>query len=133
MTGAGDHELRFWDFEMVATPPAPDATGTVAPTADGDSDDEEEKPPAPPPPATLPQRLALVHTRTLKLNDDVLCVAYTPDMRYVCAGLLDSTIQVCCEGRGMCGAKNAAANARVLRPVDRPLCFARPFPTRRVA
>ncbi|KAJ4458152.1 putative U3 small nucleolar RNA-associated protein 12 [Paratrimastix pyriformis] len=88
MSGGGDHEVRFWDFELISAPPA----------AQPSDDQPEGQPDAAPAPADgaapAPKRLSMVHTRTLKLNDDVLCLAYTPNMRHICAGLLDSTIQV---------------------------------------
>ena len=39
-------------------------------------------------------RLRLQHTRTLKLNEDVLAVRYTPDMRLFAVALLDRTIKL---------------------------------------
>lgn len=39
-------------------------------------------------------RLRLQHTRTLKLNEDVLAVRYTPDKRLLAVALLDRTIKI---------------------------------------
>lgn len=36
----------------------------------------------------------LLHTRTLKMADDVLCVRVSPDARLLAVSLLDSTIKV---------------------------------------
>jgi len=40
------------------------------------------------------KHLALKHTRTLKMSDDVLCVRYSPDCKYVAASLLDNTVKI---------------------------------------
>ncbi|KAJ3180345.1 hypothetical protein HDU85_004050 [Gaertneriomyces sp. JEL0708] len=63
-TGSQDKEVRFWDLGMVHDE---DLGG---------------------------QRLTLVHTRTLKMSDDVLCVRYSPDGRLLAVALLDSTVKV---------------------------------------
>lgn len=38
--------------------------------------------------------LTLVHTKTLKMTDDVLSVRYTPDGKLLAIALLDSTVKV---------------------------------------
>ncbi|KAA6400204.1 MAG: putative U3 small nucleolar RNA-associated protein 12 [Streblomastix strix] len=38
--------------------------------------------------------LTLQYTRTLKLNDEVLCISFSPDAKIIAAGLLDNTIQL---------------------------------------
>jgi len=68
ITGGGDKELKFWDFELVSV------------KEDGASKARRE--------------LSLIHTRTLKLTDDILCVKYSPNGQYVAVGLLDSTVKV---------------------------------------
>lgn len=40
------------------------------------------------------KQLTLVHTRTLKMTDDVLSVRYSPDGRLLAVALLDSTVKV---------------------------------------
>ncbi|XP_072035883.1 WD repeat-containing protein 3-like [Amphiura filiformis] len=66
VTGSADKTLKFWQFELVS--------------------DEDSK--------QTSKRLTAVHTRTLQMSDDVLCVKYSPDQRLVAASLLDSTIKV---------------------------------------
>lgn len=63
-TCSADHDVKFWDLEM-------------APQSDG-----------------APPQLSLVHTRTLRLTDDVLCVRYSPDGRLLAVSLLDNTVKV---------------------------------------
>lgn len=36
----------------------------------------------------------LLHKRTLKLNDEVYSIAYSPDSKYIAAALLDSTVRI---------------------------------------
>ncbi|TPX69418.1 hypothetical protein SpCBS45565_g02429 [Spizellomyces sp. 'palustris'] len=40
------------------------------------------------------RRSALVHTRTLRMSDNVLCIRYSPDGKLLAIALLDSTIKV---------------------------------------
>lgn len=71
MTGGADKTVKFYDFD-------------VAPL----NEDEPEG----------PKRLALVHTRTLKMTDDVLSVTYShtrrADKLLVAVALLDNTVKV---------------------------------------
>lgn len=67
VTGSADKTLKFWEFELVS------------------SENEEGR---------TVRELSIVHTRTLKMSDDVLCVKYSPDQRLVAASLLDSTVKV---------------------------------------
>ncbi|CAG5865329.1 unnamed protein product [Menidia menidia] len=64
VTGGADKTVKFWDFELVK-----------------DQD-------------TSQKRLAVKHTRTLQLEEDVLCVKLSPDHRLLAASLLDSTVKV---------------------------------------
>ncbi|KAF9578732.1 hypothetical protein BGW38_005325, partial [Lunasporangiospora selenospora] len=66
VTGSADKEVKFWDFDMV----------------------EEQAGQA------IKRRLSLVHMRTLKMSDDVLCVRYSPDQKLVAVSLLDATVKV---------------------------------------
>lgn len=69
-TGGADHQVKFWDFEMIA--PGDDGKDVHV--------------------------LSLVHTRTLKMADDVLCVRYSPSKDplkvLVAVALLDCTVKV---------------------------------------
>ncbi len=40
------------------------------------------------------KRLSLVHTRTFKMDEDVLCVKHSPDHKLIAASLLDNTVKV---------------------------------------
>ena len=66
-SGGADKQVKFWQFELIR-------------------DDVDN---------TNAKRLSLVHTRTLKLEEDVLCVRFSPDMRLIAVSLLDSTVKVC--------------------------------------
>ncbi|XP_068428637.1 WD repeat-containing protein 3 [Clinocottus analis] len=64
VTGGADKTVKFWEFELI--------TGE----------------------ATGQKRLTLKHTRTLQLEEDVLCVKFSPDHRLLAVSLLDSTVKV---------------------------------------
>ncbi|KNC76620.1 hypothetical protein SARC_10890 [Sphaeroforma arctica JP610] len=66
VTGAADKNVKFWDLDLIA--------------------DEEY--------STTSKRLGFVHSATLKMSDDVLCVKYTPDQRLIAVSLLDSTVKL---------------------------------------
>ncbi|XP_023931815.1 WD repeat-containing protein 3-like [Lingula anatina] len=66
ISGSADKEVKFWDFELI-------------------TDEKYSK---------TSKRLTLVHTRTLKMSEEVLCVKYSPDQRLVAVSLLDSTVKV---------------------------------------
>ncbi|XP_048834669.1 WD repeat-containing protein 3 isoform X2 [Brienomyrus brachyistius] len=65
VTGGADKTVKFWDFELIKD------------HASGSS-----------------KRLTVKHTRTLQLDEDVLCVRYTPDQRLLAVSLLDCTVKV---------------------------------------
>ncbi|ETW84392.1 hypothetical protein HETIRDRAFT_381903 [Heterobasidion irregulare TC 32-1] len=67
VTGSADKDIKFWDFEWR------DADGTKSHTG---------------------RNISLVHTRTLKMTDDVLSVRYTPNGKLLAVALLDSTVKV---------------------------------------
>lgn len=65
VTGGADKTVKFWDFELVK--------------------DKELGP---------NKRLTVKHTRTLQLDEDVLCVRYSPNQRLLAVSLLDCTVKI---------------------------------------
>ncbi|CAH0548156.1 unnamed protein product [Brassicogethes aeneus] len=65
-TGGGDKTVKFWQFELVV--------------------DEKSESKA--------KVLSLIHNRTLKLEDTVLCVKISPNSKFVAVALLDSTVKI---------------------------------------
>ena len=68
VTGSADKTAKFWNFEIVQE----EIPGTKR---------------------TYP-RLKLVHSRTLKVNDDILSVCFSPDSRLLAVSTLDNTVKV---------------------------------------
>ncbi|XP_043273092.1 WD repeat-containing protein 3 [Venturia canescens] len=66
VSGGGDQTVKFWNFELVEDP-------------------ESE---------TKVKVLSVLHSRTLKLEESVLCVRITPNNRFVAVALLDSTVKI---------------------------------------
>lgn len=66
VSGGGDKTVKFWQFELV------------------ESSDSESK----------AKVLSVLHYKTLKLEESVLCVRISPNNRFVCAALLDSTVKI---------------------------------------
>lgn len=66
-SGGADKTVKFWQFELVS--------------------EQEET-------GAQSKRLSLVHTKTLQLEEDVLCVRFSPDQRLIAVSLLDSTVKV---------------------------------------
>ncbi|XP_046902747.1 WD repeat-containing protein 3 [Hypomesus transpacificus] len=64
VTGAADKTVKFWEFELI-------------------KDD-----------GSAQKRLTLNHTRTLQLEEDVLCVKYSPNQRLLAVSLLDCTVKI---------------------------------------
>ncbi|OJD27535.1 hypothetical protein ACJ73_01073 [Blastomyces percursus] len=67
-TGSADKTAKFWDFKVVQE----EILGTKRTTP----------------------RLKLVHTRTLKVNEDILSIRFSPDARLIAVALLDNTVKV---------------------------------------
>ncbi|XP_011691518.1 PREDICTED: WD repeat-containing protein 3 [Wasmannia auropunctata] len=65
-SGGGDQTVKFWNFELIQ-----------------DSDSQIKA-----------KVLSVLHTRTLKLEETVLCVRMSPNNRFVAVSLLDSTIKI---------------------------------------
>jgi len=66
ITGSADHEIKFWDFELIL--------------------DEEF--------SQSSKRLSATHSQTLKMTEEVLSVKFSPDGRLLAVSLLDSTVKV---------------------------------------
>ncbi|KMZ02845.1 WD repeat-containing protein 3 [Drosophila simulans] len=66
VTGSGDTTVKIWTFELI----------------DAGEGDAQTK------------VLSLLHKNTLKLEETVLCLAVSPDMKYLAVGLLDATVKV---------------------------------------
>ncbi|KAI5106988.1 WD repeat-containing protein 3 [Silurus meridionalis] len=64
VTGGADKMVKFWDFELI-------------------KDNESTN-----------KRLTVKHTRTLRLDEDVLCVRFSPDQRLLAVSLLDCTVKI---------------------------------------
>ncbi|KAI8772864.1 WD repeat-containing protein 3 [Biomphalaria glabrata] len=64
VSGGADHEVKFWNYELTM-----------------DSQSKRKV-------------LSLEHTRTLKMDEDVLCVKFTPDQKLLALALLDSTVKI---------------------------------------
>ncbi|XP_055848403.1 WD repeat-containing protein 3 [Episyrphus balteatus] len=69
VTGSSDTTVKSWSFELI------DNTNTE----DG---------------VTRPKVLSLLHVNTLKLEETVLCVKVSPNMKFLAVGLLDSTVKI---------------------------------------
>ena len=69
VTASGDQNVKFWRFELLAR--KNDETGE-----------------------THGKQLSVIHTRTLKLEEDALVVRLSKDGRLIAVSLLDSTIKV---------------------------------------
>ncbi|XP_047350905.1 WD repeat-containing protein 3 isoform X1 [Vespa velutina] len=65
-SGGGDQTVKFWNFELIHDP------------------DSKIK----------AKVLSVLHTRTLKLEECVLCVRISPNNRFVAVSLLDSTVKI---------------------------------------
>ncbi|XP_003486560.1 WD repeat-containing protein 3 [Bombus impatiens] len=65
-SGGGDQTVKFWNFELIQDP------------------DREIK----------AKVLSVLHLKTLKLEDSVLCVRISPNSKFVAVALLDSTVKV---------------------------------------
>lgn len=68
VSGSADKTAKFWNFQVVQE----EIPGTKRTTP----------------------RLKLTHTRTLKVNDDILNLRFSPDARLLAVSLLDNTVKV---------------------------------------
>nr|XP_033322455.1 WD repeat-containing protein 3 isoform X2 [Megalopta genalis] len=69
VSGGGDQTVKFWDFAQIFK---------------SENSDSEIK----------AKVLSVLHTRTLKLEDSVLCVRISPNNQFVAVALLDSTVKI---------------------------------------
>ncbi|CDU24431.1 related to DIP2-Dom34p-interacting protein [Sporisorium scitamineum] len=82
VSASADKEVKFWEFEMQVPEDDSDDENNSGDAANGTS-----KPQGPP-------QLALVHVRTLKMTDDVLCARFSPNGKLLALSLLDNTVKV---------------------------------------
>ncbi|KAJ9098270.1 hypothetical protein QFC21_004599 [Naganishia friedmannii] len=80
VTGSADKDVKFWDIRMKEVEGS--GPGSRIVTRLG-----EER-------VIKTKQIGLVHTKTLKMTDDVLNVKYSPDGRLLAVALLDSTVKV---------------------------------------
>ncbi|KAM9320420.1 WD repeat-containing protein 3 [Gastrophryne carolinensis] len=66
VTGGADKSVKFWEFELVSDDSAPQSS----------------------------RRLSVKQTRVLQMDEDVLCVRYSPDNRLLAVSLLDCTVKI---------------------------------------
>ncbi|KAE8661176.1 putative phosphatidylinositol-4-phosphate 5-kinase [Hibiscus syriacus] len=64
VTGSADHDVKFWEYQIKQKPGQDSKSLTIS------------------------------NVRTMKMNDDVLVVAVSPDARYVAVALLDCTVKI---------------------------------------
>ncbi|KAK7337130.1 hypothetical protein VNO77_17690 [Canavalia gladiata] len=64
VTGSADHDVKFWEYQI------------------------KQKP------GQATKQLIVSNVSTMKMNDDVLVVAISPDAKYIAVALLDSTVKV---------------------------------------
>ncbi|OVA17951.1 WD40 repeat [Macleaya cordata] len=64
VTGSADHDVKFWEYQLMQKP------------------GENSK------------HLTVTNVKTLKMNDDALVVAISPDAKYIAVALLDCTVKV---------------------------------------
>jgi U3 small nucleolar RNA-associated protein 12 len=65
LTGGADKEVKQWEFELVL------------------KEEEQGR-----------RTIGVVHTRTLKLGEEVLCIKMSPDGKLLAVGLMDATVKV---------------------------------------
>lgn len=67
MSGGSDATVKFWQFELITDPSNKESKAKI---------------------------LSVLHTRTLKLEENVLCVRVSANNRLLAVALLDSTVQI---------------------------------------
>eukprot|EP00045_Choanoeca_perplexa_P011851 m.127069 g.127069 ORF g.127069 m.127069 type:complete len:887 (+) comp15791_c0_seq6:95-2755(+) len=64
VTGSADKSVKFWDFELESQA------------------------------ASISKKLSFLHTRTLKMTDEVTCICISPNQKLLAVALLDTTVKV---------------------------------------
>ncbi|KAI9579694.1 WD repeat-containing protein 3 [Glossina fuscipes] len=77
-TGSSDCTVKLWTFELIDANIKETDVDRVTPMAN----------------SRQVKVLSLLHKNTLKLEESVLCVQISPNMKYLAVGLLDSTVKV---------------------------------------
>ena len=100
VTGSADKDVKFWDIRMREVA----GEGSKIMTRLGEERVVRSITLANPKTSANPgdfsvrqiktKQLSLVHTKTLKMTDDVLAVKYSPDNKLLAVSLLDSTVKV---------------------------------------
>lgn len=75
-SGGADKSVKFWQFELV-----------VDKAVEEEDEDGQMR-------GHGGKRMSLTHTKTLQLEEDVLCVRFSPDQRLIAVSLLDSTVKI---------------------------------------
>lgn len=87
VSASADKEVKFWEFEMQV--PEDDSDSDSNTHVDDKLGEANGSKKAQPPP-----QLVLVHVRTLKMTDDVLCARFSPNGKLLALSLLDNTVKV---------------------------------------
>lgn len=95
MTGGADKTVKFWDFELIKDQDSgmskwvyylwSQITALVQVSLLGFNILLL---------CVIHRKLTVKHTRTLQLDEDVLCVRYSPDQRLLAVSLLDCTVKI---------------------------------------
>ena len=72
VTGSADHEIQFWDFHLVVEEKKDPESGQIQQT----------------------RRIALQHSRSVLMEDDVLSVCISKNQKFLAVSLLDNTVKV---------------------------------------
>lgn len=79
VSGSADHSVKFWEWQLLSNKVG--KMSSVAGTAGAGLNGTTTE-------------LSLKNTKTLKMNDDVLCVRVSPDNKLLAVALLDSTVRI---------------------------------------
>lgn len=80
VSGSADADVKFWTIGMAPIDnDSLDTNGNDTSTTESGGSN---------------MAFTLVHTKTLKMSDDVLCIKHSPDGKLLCVSLLDCSIKV---------------------------------------